>query len=113
MEFGKAKWIGLVVPRGVWLRWYMTDSLRNVALIRPGLTPGPPSPSGKALATPHKLVVLYLSMIHGTTQSLPLGGMWTRSGRMRATYRKQSAVYQHNTARCGTTDPIILRSKTP
>ena len=73
--------IGFVVPRGAWVAWYTADSLRNVALIRPGLTPGPPSPSGKALAS-------------GTThQSLPLGGRWTRSGRMRATSRKQSVVY--------------------
>ena len=81
-----------MVPLGTVLRWYTTECLRDVALIRPGFA-GPPSPSGKALPTPYKLVILYLSMIHGTTQSLPLGGRWTRSGRMRATYRKQSVVY--------------------
>ena len=42
----------------------------------------PPSPSGKALATPYKLVMLYFLMINGTTQSLPLGGRWPGSSRV-------------------------------
>lgn len=44
MEFCFAK--GL--DRGAWLRWCTTDSVRQVALIRPGCA-GPPSPLGKAL----------------------------------------------------------------
>ena len=81
--------------------WYCVErvyvgTLRSAWGTWPSFDPalaGPPSPSGKALATPYKLKGLYLSMIHGTTQSLPLGGRWPRSGRMRATYRKQSVVY--------------------
>ena len=42
----------------------------------------PPSPSGKALATPYKLEVLYLLMINGITQSLPLGGRWAGVSRV-------------------------------
>ena len=60
--------------------------------------PGPPSPSGKALSTRYKLEMLYFLMIYGTAQSLPLGGRWPRSGRMRATFRKQSVVYQRSNA---------------
>ena len=36
--------------------------------------------------------------LRDTTQSLPLGGRWPRSGRMRATFRKQSVVYQRSNA---------------
>ena len=42
----------------------------------------PPSPSGKALATPYKLEMLYLLMINGITQSLPLGGRWAGVSRV-------------------------------
>ena len=42
----------------------------------------PPSPSGKALATPYKLEMLYLLMIYNTTQSLPLGGRWAGVSRV-------------------------------
>ena len=41
-----------------------------------------PSPSGKALATPYKLEMLYLLMIYSTTQSLPLGGRWAGVSRV-------------------------------
>lgn len=37
-----------MVLREAWLRWCTTDSVRQVALIRPGCA-GPPSPLGKAL----------------------------------------------------------------
>ena len=56
----------------------------------------PPSPSGKALVRTvyHKKVQLFKLVLR--KQSLPRGGRWAgRSpGRMRATYRKHSAVYQ-------------------
>ena len=42
----------------------------------------PPSPSGKALATPYKLEMLYLLMIYSTTQSLSLGGRWAGVSRV-------------------------------
>ena len=47
-------------------------------------------------------------MVNSVGQSFPLGGRWTRSGRMRATYRKQSVVYQRTRAQRGTTDQIYL-----
>ena len=42
----------------------------------------PPSPSGKALATPYKLEMLYFLMIYSTTRSLPLGGRWAGVSRV-------------------------------
>ena len=59
----------------------------------------PPSPSGKALPTQYKLEGLYLSMINGAIQSLPLGGKVARlkPGRMRATCRAESVVYEADT----------------
>ena len=47
-----------MVPLGTVLRWYTTECLRDVALIRPGFA-GPPSPSGKALLTQYNFVVWY------------------------------------------------------
>ena len=47
-----------VVPLGTVLRWYTTECLRDVALIRPGFA-GPPSPSGKALLTRYNFAVWY------------------------------------------------------
>ena len=54
---------------------------------------GPPSPQGKALdgTVYHRKVQHIKFMLH--QHSLPLGGRWPRSGRMRATSRKQSVVY--------------------
>ena len=40
------------------LRWYTTECLRGVALIRPGFA-GPPSPQGKALSTQYNFVEWY------------------------------------------------------
>ena len=57
----------------VWYLFIDKLSFRNVALIRPGLAPGPPSPSGKALATLYKLEALYLFMKPGGT---PMDSMW-------------------------------------
>ena len=51
MESGSARWIGWVLPWGAWVRWYTTDSVRDVALIRPSVRTGAPSPQGKALVT--------------------------------------------------------------
>ena len=51
-----------MVLREAWLRWCTTDSVRQVALIRPGCA-GPPSPLGKALFTWYKFVVLYLFLL--------------------------------------------------
>ena len=69
-----------------------TDSARQVALIRPG-SRRPTFPQGKALdgTVYHRKVQHIKFMPH--QQSLPLGGRWPRSGRMRATFRKQSVVY--------------------
>ena len=50
MESGSARWIGWALPWGAWVRWYTTDSLRNVALIRPSVRTGAPSPQGKVAA---------------------------------------------------------------
>ena len=47
-----------VIPLGTVLRWYTTECLRDVALIRPGFA-GPPSPSGKALLTRYNFAVWY------------------------------------------------------
>ena len=87
MESGSARWIGWALPWGAWVRWYTTDSVRNVALIRPSVRTGAPSPQGKALVTQYNFAGWY------HLKSLPLGGRWLRSRRMRATYRKQSVVY--------------------
>ena len=65
------KRIGSVVLREAWLRWCTTDSVRQVALIRPGLTPGPPSPSGKALPTQCKLGTMFL--LSTTQKAFPEG----------------------------------------
>ena len=47
-----------MVPLGTVLRWYTTECLRDVALIRPGFA-GPPSPSGKALSTRYNFAEQY------------------------------------------------------
>ena len=57
----------------VWYLFIEKPSFCDVALIRPGLAPGPPSPSGKALATLYKLEALYLFMKPGGT---PMDSMW-------------------------------------
>ena len=84
MEFCFAIWIELVVPLGRWSRWYTADCSLQRSPHPTRASPGPPSPSGKALGGPVKE--------SGTKfvqrcESLPLGGRWTRSGRMRATPR--------------------------
>ena len=68
------------IPRG---RWPSSDPAHA----------GPPSPQGKALdgTVYHRKVQHIKFMPH--QRSLPLGGRWPRSGRMRATFRKQSVVY--------------------
>ena len=43
----RKRMIGWVAPRGAWLCWYMADSLRDVALIRPGLRPAHLPPRGR------------------------------------------------------------------
>lgn len=76
------------------LRWYTTAQVRQVTLIRPGLAPGPPSPSGKALGgTGYRRKVQHFKFVR-RCESLPRGGRWLRSRRMRATPRKHSVVYQ-------------------
>ena len=59
MESGSARWIGWGLPWGAWVRWYTTDSLRNVALIRPSVRTGAPSPQGKALVTQYNFAGWY------------------------------------------------------
>ena len=68
------------IPRG---RWPSSDPAHA----------GPPSPQGKALDSTiyHRKVQHIKFMPH--QRSLPMGGRWPRSGRMRATFRKQSVVY--------------------
>ena len=67
---------------------------------------GPPSPQGKALGgTMYHRKVQHFKF-ERRSESLPRGGRWTRSGRMRAACRKQSVVYQRNTTPCGTTNQI-------
>ena len=63
--------IGWVVLGRTWFCWYTTDSVRKVALIRPWLTPGPPSPSGKALPTQCKLGTMFL--LSTTQKAFPEG----------------------------------------
>ena len=63
------------IPRG---RWPSSDPAHA----------GPPSPQGKALgSTVHRRKVQHLKFIR-RWKSLPLGGRWLRSRRMRATYRR-------------------------
>ena len=68
-------------------RWYLftlRTAACSVALIRPGLRPAHLPPRGRLSQRRPTLVP---RTITGTTQSLPLGGRWTRSGRMRAALR--------------------------
>ena len=99
-------WIGGSVSCGVLLVHY---GVLAVGSPHPSAS-RPPSPSGKALPTRYKLAVLYFLMINGTTQSFPLGGKVGRlkPGRMRATLRKESVVYQSDPAPRGTTNQIHL-----
>ena len=89
-------WIGGTARCVVGLIYYRFRSVGSPHPTR--ALSGPPSPSGKALFTQYKLEMLYFLTIYGTAQSLPLGGRWPRSGRMRATFRKQSVVYQRSNA---------------
>ena len=58
----------------------------------------PPSPQGKALGgTVYHKKVQHFKFVR-CCESLPRGGRWPRSGRMRATFRKQSVVYQRSNA---------------
>ena len=68
----------------------------------------PPSPQGKALrCTVYHKKVQHFKFVP-RRQSLPRGGRWAGQspGRMRATYRTESVVYQPNHAPCGTPNPI-------
>ena len=56
----------------------------------------------------------HTAKLYRVNRAFPKGeGGPAKPGRMRATSRKHSVVYQRNTVPSGTTDKILLRSKTP
>ena len=87
--------------------WIVGTASCGVTLVHDGvLTVGSPHPTRLRRPT--------FPLGEGSaTQSLPLGGRWLRSRRMRATSRNRAVVYQANTVSSGTTDKILWQSQTP
>ena len=87
-------WIGGTASCGVTL---VHDGVLTVGSPHPSAS-RPPSPQGKALGG----------------RAFPEGeGGPAKPGRMRATSRKHSVVYQRNTVPSGTTNKILWQSQTP
>ena len=93
MESAFGGGILLVVPRGAVLPYYMTDSFRQVALIR--LLRSHLPPRGRLWVVPCIIRRYNITGLHGVGRAFPEGegGPGVSPGRMRATYRTESVVY--------------------